>query len=174
MLRASMSFRWSMSIPLTFPDSVQDNRRRIVARHIARIDDQLRIHRNFVRVVDPREVRDLSAARPGVQSLDVTSLTFLDWRRDVNLDEVITQLAHEAARFLIWRYERHHDDHSVPLEPARKESDVADVSIALGVCETDFRENVANGVAVEVLHPIAAPLEAFHDLFGDCALPRAR
>jgi len=62
----------------------------------------------------------------------------------------------------------------VPLEPARKESDVADVRIALGVCETDFRENVANGVPVEVLHAIPASLEDFYDLFGDCALPGAR
>lgn len=83
-------------------------------------------------------------------------------------------MAHEAARFLIRRDERRNDDDSMPLEPARKESDVADVSIAFGAREADLREDVANCVAVEVLHPISAPLELFHHPESDCALPRAR
>ena len=61
------------------------------------IDLELRIHRRLVRVVEPRELGDLSPARAGVESLHVAAFAFLQRRRDVDLDEALTQLANAGA-----------------------------------------------------------------------------
>jgi len=79
-----------MLIPFLLLYPIHDQRHCLINRHVPRVDRHFRIHRHLVWIIDPREVRNIAAARPCIESLDVAPFTFLERCRDVDLDEIIT------------------------------------------------------------------------------------
>ena len=70
----------------------------------------------------------------------------------MDLDEVAAETPGEIARFSVGRDERGDHEHAVPLEPAGEVGDPPDVRVSLHLGEAGAREDVADAIAIEMLH----------------------
>ena len=134
------------------------------------VDDDLCAHRRLVRVADAREVRDPAGPCFGIQSLHIPSLTFLEWRSDVNLHEATAQPADETPRISIRRDEGSDNRDAMSLESARDEPDTAHMSVAFRPREPGVAKEVANGIAIEMLHRRSGRSQLLDELVRDGAL----
>ncbi len=157
-------------IPLFFPETRDHHRDSLVNRQTACVKDDIRTHRRFVWVVDARETGEFAPACSGVKAFHVALLAFFERSRDIYLNEISTQTAHESPRFLVWRDQRGDDDHSVTLQPAGDESDAAHVRIALCAREARLRKNLPDRVTVEMLRGLAPAVELRVDSGSDGTL----
>src|SRR5579884_322757 len=130
------------------------------------LNDEFRMLRLLVGVVDAGETLDFALVHQLIQALDITLAADFDGAFDVDFDEIADLLARPLASFAVGRDGSRNTGHAVARQQAAHKSDALDVGIAVLAAEAQaFAQMRAHHVAIQNLHVATARLQTLLDSF---------
>ena len=110
---------------------------------VHRIDNEVRVHRYFIRGRDSREILDFARARLGVQSLDVALFAFLHRAIQIDLDKVALPrhgIAYSIALVIIRADESSDHNQADSCSSISKVLEAAELVNAFGQMQVEIKE----------------------------------
>lgn len=128
--------------------------------------------RRFIRIVEARHSVNLSRAGAPVDSLEVALLANFERSMNVDLQKIADLVSHLLAQRAIRRNGGNQNDHALARQEFRDESYPPDIFVPVRLAESEVAAKVlANDIAVEPFHPVAAGAKMPVDRLAECRFP---